>query len=152
MMIQPAVSADIRDLGHLAEAADLPPMSMSSEMTRPALAGGEDAWLVADGTDRAVGYAFALPEKMSGRVRNLRAARMHSDVRGQSLGRTVLKTVRTRLGQACMKNIETTRLPQLDAATALYAKVICRQATCIPGFYTDCEDKIIFRKHLGGAA
>ena len=150
--IRPATTEDQTALGTLAETAGLFPADLLPDMIAPALCGGPDLWLVADYDDRAAGLAFARPEEMTDRVWNLLALGVAPAVHGKGVGRALLNAVEDQLAKARMIVIETTQLPEQAGARALYETAGYTQEGRVRDFYADGEDKVIYRKRIGGCA
>ncbi len=147
MSIRPATAADTDTLGKIAETAGLFPAAYLPEMIDPALNGAPDTWLVAEEDGTPAGFAFARPEEMTDRVWNILALATAPKQRGKGHAKQLLDAIETRL-DARMIIIETTQLPDQEAARALYAKSGYEDEGRVRDFYSEGEDKVIFRKVL----
>ena len=146
MSIRPATAQDSDTLGQIAEAAGLFPAAYLPDMIAPALGGAPDTWLVAE-NDTPAGFAFARPEEMTDRVWNILALATAPEQRGKGHAKALLTAMETTL-DARMIIIETTQLPDQDAARALYATSGYEEEGRVRDFYSAGEDKVIFRKVL----
>lgn len=151
MTIRPAHAGDVPAMGGIAEACGLFPSDMLTEMIAPFLANAADQWLIF-AAEGPVAFAFARPEELTDRTWNLLAIGVHPAHQGRGIGRSLLKAAEAALPGARMILIETTQLPEQDAARALYIKAGYEEAGRVRDFFADGEDKVIFRKHLGGVA
>ena len=147
MTIREAVAEDTSALGQIAEAAGLFPAEYLPEMLAPALNGAADTWLVAEEGTTQAGFAFARPEELTDRVWNLLALAVAPAMQGKGHATALLDAIETLL-DARMMIIETTQLPDQAAARALYAKAGYEEEGRVRDFYSDGEDKVIFRKVL----
>jgi ribosomal protein S18 acetylase RimI-like enzyme len=143
-----ATSADIGAIGSIAEATGLFPAEYLPEMIAPALAGGEEVWLVAEDDGAAQGFAFARPEEMADRVWNVLALGVSPDAQRGGHASGLLHALEARL-EARMIIIETTQTPEQEAARAFYAKEGYEAVAQITDFYAEGEDKIVYRKVMG---
>ncbi|MDJ0631215.1 MAG: GNAT family N-acetyltransferase [Rhodobacter sp.] len=147
MSIRDARATDIEALGRIAETAGLFPAEYLADMIRPALEGAADIWLVAEIDGVPAGFAFARPEEMTDRVWNLLALGVAPATQGKGLAGRLVAAIEARL-DARMIIVETTQLPEQAAARALYAKAGYEEEGRVRDFYSEGEDKVIFRKVL----
>ncbi|MEM6660727.1 MAG: GNAT family N-acetyltransferase [Pseudomonadota bacterium] len=152
MTTRPARSDDIPRIGTIAGAAGLFPPEMVADMIAPGLAGEGDLWSVIEAQGTTAGFTFSRPEEITDRTWNILALGLDPAFQGQGLGTALLRGTEAALPDARMIIIETTQLPEQDAARALYAAAGYEQQAHIPDFYGDGEDKVVFVKRVGDAA
>ncbi|MEM7505831.1 MAG: GNAT family N-acetyltransferase [Pseudomonadota bacterium] len=152
MSVRPAIRDDVGALGLIAEASGLFPAHYLPEMIEPTLAGGSDIWRVFDDGTGPAGFSFATLEELTDRLWNILALAVHSGARRRGIGRELLSAAEAAMPDARMILIETTQLPDQAAARALYLQSGYEEEGRVRDFYGDGEDKVIFRKNLGGEA
>ena len=145
MMIRTATHDDIDAIGAIAETAGLFPAEYLPDMIAPGLGDGPDLWRVSEAGDGVNGFAFARPEEMANNVWNLLALAVDDASRGTGTAAALVSAIE-RAAQARMIVIETTQLPDQAAARAFYAKSGYTEEGRVRDFYSDGEDKVIFRK------
>ena len=152
MAVRTATETDQTALGAVAEAVGLFPAASIPDMIAPALAGGSDIWLVWDRDATIDSLAYARPEEMTDRVWNVLALGVAPQAHGKGVGRTLLGAVEARLPDAGLLIVETTHLPEQEAARAPHTAAGFREQGRVPEFYADGEDKIIYAKRIGARA
>lgn len=150
MTVRSATSEDIPRIGQIADAAGLFPGEMVPEMIAPGLAGEGEIWLVIDVDGEGAGFTFSRPEPITDRTWNILALGVHPNFHGKGLGKALLNATEKALPEARLIIIETTQLPDQDAARALYTQSGYVQQAHIPDFFGDGEDKIVFTKRVAG--
>ena len=145
MTIRLATHDDAPAIGRLAEEAGLFPADMIEEVMEPALSGAEDRWLVADTDGVLAGFAFARPEEMADRVWNVLAIGVAETARNMGHANRLLSAVEA-IVDARMMVIETTQLEAQSAARAFYEVSGYEQEGVVRDFYSEGEDKVVYRK------
>ena len=145
MTIRAATQNDINAIGRIAETAGLFPAEYLPEMIAPGLGDGPDLWHVSETDGMVNGFAFARPEEMADNVWNLLALAVEETARGGTTATQLVTAIET-AAQARMIVIETTQLPEQAAARAFYAKSGYTEEGRVRDFYSEGEDKVIYRK------
>lgn len=145
MSLRPATLADAGAIGRIAETAGLFAADLAPGLMAPALDGADDVWLIAETAGEPCGFAFARPEAMTDRVWNLLAIAVDEHARRGGRATAMLRAIEATL-DARMIVIETTQLPDQQAARALYARENYEQEGRVRDFYSTGQDKITFRK------
>ncbi|MBO3461932.1 GNAT family N-acetyltransferase [Aetokthonos hydrillicola Thurmond2011] len=114
---------------------------------------GERFWITdEDDKDGAVGVAYCEPERMTDQTWNLLFIAIHPNHQGQGRGgkllRYVEETLKMRGGRMLL--VETSGLPSFERTRAFYQKCGYEEEARIRDFYTEGDDKIVFRKVLDG--
>lgn len=144
---------DLSVLKTVIDAVGLFPPEMLDEMTTPFLTGGSggEFWLTFDdGGPQAILYCA--PERMTAGTWNLLLIAVHPERQGQGIGAALMAQVERQLAAdgARILLVETSGLPEFEATRAFYARIGYDREARIRDFYNDGEDKIVFRKALGG--
>lgn len=148
MQTRAPIPDDIDRLGQIAEQSGLFPADMMPDMIAPAFDGGADVWLVAADDTGPIGFGMARAEELADRVWNILAIAIDPVAHGGGHGKALLAAMEVALTDARLIVIETTQLPEQAAARAMYAGAGYAQATGVPDFYSDGEDKVIFHKRV----
>jgi len=145
MSVREATGDDVSRLGEIAEAAGLFPADYMPGMIAPFLAREGDMWRVALVDNRPVGFAFARLEEMADRTWNILAIAVEPSHQGQGHASRLLSAMETDLNARIIL-IETTQLEDQARARAFYVAKGYEQQGHIRDFYSEGEDKIVFRK------
>lgn len=147
------------------EAGDLPavrsaidstglfPAEMMDGMTAPFLAGDApgELWLILD-APQPVAIAYAIPEAMTSGTANLLLIAVHASRHGTGLGGALLAEVERLLtgrGNRILL-VETSALPEFERTRRFYLVRGYEEEARIRDFYEEGNDKVVFRKRLGG--
>lgn len=144
--MRPAAAADIPALGAIAESAELVPAEYLPDIIAPGLGDAPETWRVA--VDRApIGFAFARPEELTGRVWNILALGVLESARGGGHSTALLHEMEGAL-DARMILIETTQRPEQAAARAFYEKEGYTRVATLAGYFSEGPDKIVSAKRM----
>jgi GNAT superfamily N-acetyltransferase len=97
-----------------------------------------------------VGFAYYAPTVMTDRTWHLYWIFVGKAGQGGGLGSELLKFVENDivLSGGRLFLIETSSLPSYEPTRRFYLKHGYEQAATVRDFYSDCDDQVIFRKHL----
>ena len=155
-MIRPIVPNDIHALLALSEASGLfPPneLDVISGMLADHFGDSNESdhcWLTDDDEGALLGIAYYAPERMTEGTWNLYLIAVHPDRQGQGRGTALLHYVEQTLTArgARLLLVETSGLPSFERTRAFYRKCGYDEEARIRDFYTEGEDKIVYRKAL----
>lgn len=138
---------DLSSLELVLEKTGLFPPELLRPMAEPWLSGTADhRWLVAAHAERAVGFAYAEPERMTEGTFNLLAIAVDPEMQGRGFGKALVADLAERLrakgGRVLL--VETSSLPGYAATRAFYEGLGFTQEARIRDFYRAGEDKIVF--------
>ena len=154
--VRPVVPGDVPALKALIDATGLFPSVMLDDMLAPYFEQGQAGsqfWLTND-EDGPVAVAYYAPERMTEGTWNLYLIAVHPQHQGKDRGSALLRQVEAALagrGERVLL-VETSGLPQFSRTRAFYLGNGYEEEARIRDFYQAGEDKIIFRKVLGGPA
>jgi len=143
--------ADLPSLRGVLDNTDLFPADLLEPMAEPfLLAQAPHHWLVAAAGDRAIGFAYAEPERMAEGTFNLLAIAVDPARQATGIGKALVAGLEDvlRRGGGRLLIVETSSLDDYAGTRAFYAVQAFTQEARIRDFYADGEDKIIFWKRL----
>lgn len=112
----------------------------------------EALWLTAEDGE-PVGFAYCVPEPVTSGTWNLLMLWVREDHRSQGLGRLLMAEVEQRLREIPVRLliVETSGLPEFEAAQAFYKRCGFTHEATIKNFFAADDDKLILTKslHLG---
>ena len=149
--VRPMERGDLPGVGAVLDATDLFPSAMLADMAAPFLDGtAPHLWLVAEESDRIVGFAYCEPERLTEGTHNLLAIAVAPDRQGRGIGRAIVRAVESRLSGigARILLVETSSHDEYAPTRAFYAGQGYGEEGRIRDFYSDGDDKVIFRKPL----
>lgn len=117
--------------------------------------GDDHDWVVVEDASEGIGgAAYYAPEMMAEAVWNLYFIGVQPDRQGRGLGATLLRHVEDDLAArgARLLLVETSGLDSFELTRRFYRKNGYDEEARIRDFYRQGEDKVIFRKALGGSA
>jgi len=112
--------------------------------------GPDHRWRVAEDSGALTGAAYLAPETMADRVWNLLFIAVATKRQARGTGTALLDAteaiVRQNTGRLLL--VETSALPKFEQARRFYAKNGFAEEARIRDYYTDGEDKVVFRKAM----
>jgi ribosomal protein S18 acetylase RimI-like enzyme len=155
-MIRATEASDIPDILSLAVSSGLFPPEGTDELARivsDSLSGelGPDhLWFMDFAKDEAVGVAYCAPERLTEGTWNLYMLAIHPDVQRQGRGTALVRQVERELASrgARILLIETSGLGTYDRTRAFYRALGYDEEARIRDFYSQGDDKVVFRKGL----
>lgn len=143
--------ADLPSVAAVLDGTGLFPSSMLEPMAEPYLSGhAPHHWLVACEAERALGFAYAEPERMTDGTFNLLAIAVAPDAQRRGVGGALVAALVERLkassGRVLL--VETSSLDEYAGTRRFYAGLGFDQEARIRDFYTEGEDKVVFRKRV----
>lgn len=155
-MIRATDESEIPAILTLAVASGLFPPDGADELARIVAdslrgeLGPDHLWFLDITEDRAVGVAYCAPERLTDGTWNLYMLAIHPDVqrrgRGTALVRHVERVLASRGGRILL--IETSGLGTYDRTRAFYRALGYDEEARIRDFYSQGDDKVVFRKGL----
>ncbi|MEO1065771.1 MAG: GNAT family N-acetyltransferase [Pseudomonadota bacterium] len=128
------------------------PSTMLDDMTRSFLEdeGAEDLWLTCDVDGQAVALAYAIPEPMTVGTWNLLALAVLPERQGDGVGTALVTHLEVLLieGGHRILLVETSGVPTFERTRDFYRRRGFVETACIPDFYAQNDDKIVFWKAL----
>lgn len=130
---------------------DLFPSEMLPDMVMPALQNEAEAlWLTCHLAGEAIGLSYSVPEEMTDRTWNMLALAIRPDKQGQGLGAALVEETESQLreqGQRLLI-VDTSGTDEFTDTRRFYARSGDEEAARIGDFWTDGDDKVVFRKKL----
>jgi ribosomal protein S18 acetylase RimI-like enzyme len=153
MNIRPSTSSDVPSLANVADASQLFPGEMLPEMIGGFLSGGEihDVWLTYELEGEAVGFCYAVPEKLTDGTWNMLAIAVHPANQGKGVGSAVVRRLEATLlsrGQRILI-ADTSGTPEFEQTREFYRKNGYLEEARILDFWGAGNDKVVFWKRLG---
>ena len=151
MSIRPITRSDMPGLKTIIGATGLFPPDLLDGMTAPHLDGDApaDIWLTTE-ADGLVALAYCAPERMTDNTWNLLLIATAPGRQRSGFGRAMVHHVEqlliSRGGRLLL--VESSALPEFDGTRAFYRGLGYSQEACIRDFYSEGEDKIVFRRVL----
>jgi len=150
-LVRQAEPFDLPALKAMIDGADLFPSEMLDDMIAGFFAGtaSNEYWLtIDDGELKALAYYAA--ERMTEGTWNLLLITVHPDHQRQGYGTAMMCAVEHELSKRGERLllIETSSLPAFERARIFYEKLGYDREAKIRDFYSDGDDKIVFRKAL----
>ena len=142
---------DLNRVGHLVETNDMFPADMLDEMTLPYFSGetGGHRWIVFD--DGTVnGVAYYVPEQLTEGTWNLLLIAVDRTVHGKGIGSALMRFVENDLANEEVRVllVETSGIPEFKRTRGFYDMLDYQREARIRDYYSDGDDKVIFRKRL----
>lgn len=146
-----ATRADLSSIAAVLDEIDLFPSDLLPDMIEPFLAGGNDGqrWFVCeDAASAIIGFAFCRAEELTDGTWNLLAIGLLPARQGQGAGQALLRHVEQALDTARLLIVETSSLDEFAATRRFYDKSGYTNVACIPAYWANGDDKVIFSKRL----
>lgn len=142
---------DLEGLGKVLESIDLFPSNMLPELISPFLGGDStELWLtcLVDGNPSALCYARA--ERLTQGTWNMLALGVDAGIQGRGIGTALIAELEKQLRakDARLVIVETSSTQPFDKTRAFYGRNGYREEATIRDFWSEKDDKIIFRKKL----
>lgn len=155
--IRPATRDDLPGLRRVIDGVALFPSNMLDGMIAANLdgsAGTGEFWLTADGDAGPVAIGYCAPERMTEGTWNMLLIAVDPARQGEGIGAAIMGETERRLTKAGHRIllVETSGLPEFEATRAFYRGLGYYEEARIRDFYQAGEDKVVFRKALGGGA
>lgn len=150
--IRPLVRGDLPRVAYLVDANSMFPSAMLAGMTEPYF--GEDSgtqrWVVAEGNGQVEGVAYTIPEPLTEGTWNTLLICVDPEAHGQGIGTALMRHIEGELsGQgARVLLVETSGTPAFERTRGFYDMLGYSREARIRDYYTEGDDKIIFRKAL----
>jgi GNAT superfamily N-acetyltransferase len=152
-MIRPTTPEDTNAIIAVAETIGFQPQEL--DYLRKMLAdyfqdGETESFWITYEENEPIGVAYCEPERMTNQTWNLLLIAIREDLQGQGRGGKLLDYVEQTLIErgGRMLLVETSGLPDFERTRAFYGKCGYEQEARIRDFYTEGDDKIVFRKVL----
>lgn len=142
---------DLSRVGHLVEVNGMFPADMLDTMTAPYF-DGETAthrWLVYAGA-KVTGVAYFVPEQLTEGTWNLLLIAIDPACHGQGQGTAIMRHVEEELTRESQRIllVETSGTDTFERTRRFYDMLGYEREARIRDYYTDGDDKVIFRKAL----
>jgi ribosomal protein S18 acetylase RimI-like enzyme len=152
MNIRRTKTGDIASLMHVLNQTGLFPSEMLPDMIGSSLDSQSDAgiWLTCEQNETAVGFCYAVPEKLTEGTWNMLALAVLPSLQGQGIGRAIvleLEAVLRKAGHRLLI-VDTSSDSQFDGTRSFYHKLDYAEEARIREFWAAGNDKIVFRKPL----
>lgn len=147
----PTREEDIPALLAVLDQTGLFPGDMLADMIGPALSGeAPDIWLSGRIDGEVVGFAYTAPEAFAENVWNMYALAVRPDHQGGGLGAALVAATEERLRRAGQRLllVETSGADAFERTRSFYARIGFAQEARIRDYWSEGDDKVIFRKAL----
>ena len=153
MNIIPTKPEDIPALKDVVDATGLFPSEMLPEMMSDFLddPASVDLWLTCESDGKAVGFCYAVPEKLTEGTWNMLAIAVHTSKHGNGYGSAIVKSLEAELrARGCRVLIAATSGKDEFAQTReFYRKNGYAEEARIRDFWAAGDDKVVFWKRVG---
>ncbi|MGW8188955.1 MULTISPECIES: GNAT family N-acetyltransferase [Sphingomonas] len=155
--IRPAVRDDLPGLRRVIDGVGLFPSDMLDGMVAPFLdgrAGTGEFWLTVDGDAGPISVGYCAPERMTEGTWNMLLIAVDPVRQGAGVGAAMMAETERLLAESGQRIllVETSGLPEFERTRAFYRGLGYDEEARIRDFYQAGEDKVVFRKALGGGA
>jgi N-acetylglutamate synthase-like GNAT family acetyltransferase len=154
--IRPTRSEDVPALQRIAGETELFPPEMLPEIIEPYISGSgdRDIWLTAERDGEAIGFCYAVPEKLADGVWNMLALAVIPSRQGSSVGHAIVSQLEAVLKQRDQRILiaETSSADTFARTREFYSKNNYTQEARIRDFWAAGDDKVIFWKALEGTS
>jgi ribosomal protein S18 acetylase RimI-like enzyme len=151
--IRRVAADDLAALARVIDGTGLFPSALLDGMLSGYLTGAapEDRWWTVD-DGGPVAVAYAAPERFTDRTWNLLLLAVHPEHQGRGVGAALVRHVEQAVAahDGRLLLIETSGLPAFARTRAFYRANGYDEGARIRDFYSDGEDKVVFRKALAG--
>jgi ribosomal protein S18 acetylase RimI-like enzyme len=152
MNIRRTKSNDIASLMLVLDQTELFPSEMLPDMIGSSLDSQSDTdiWLTCDENGTAVGFCYAIPEKLTEGTWNVLALAVLPSLQGQGIGRAIVQELEAILQKAGHRVLiaDTSSDSAFDGTRAFYRKIGYTEEARIRDFWASGNDKIVFWKAL----
>lgn len=152
MNVRPTKAADIPLLAKVVDATELFPSEKLSSMASRFLSDAEsnDIWLTCEMNGEAVGFCYAVPEKLTEGTWNMLAIAIDPSSQGKGAGAAIVKQLEKTLRERGNRIIivDTAGTPEFAQTREFYKKNGYLEEARIRDFWSIGNDKIIFWKRL----
>lgn len=150
--IRPSTFSDIPSLAKVADATQLFPGEMLSEMISAYLSSDEcqELWLTFEAAGRIAGFCYAIPEKLTDGTWNMLAIAVHPSSQGKGAGSAIVRHLERELlarGQRVLI-ADTSGTPEFGQTREFYRKNGYSEEARIRDFWASGNDKVVFWKRL----
>jgi ribosomal protein S18 acetylase RimI-like enzyme len=151
-MIRPAAADDVPALKRVADGTGLFPGELLPDMISGFLAdpSGQDIWLTCEHNGTAIGFCYAVPEKLADGTWNMLALAVLPSSQRQGAGRAIVGQLEKRLRDAGYRLLiaETSGTAEFETARAFYRRCGYAEEARIRDFWAAGNDKIVYSKAL----
>jgi ribosomal protein S18 acetylase RimI-like enzyme len=152
MNIRPTQSADLPALKVVLDETGLFPSDMLSDMIGGFLSKeeSEDLWLTVEVGQKAVGFCYAVPEKLTDGTWNMLAIAVLPSQQGSGLGGAITQKLEDMLRERGSRILiaDTSGTEQFARTRKFYTKFGYSEEARIRDFWATGDDKVTFRKAL----
>lgn len=152
MKIRTTVLNDLSALQHVLDATNLFPSEMLPEMTTGFLSqeSNEEIWLTCEQGTSAIGFCFAVPEKLTEGTWNMLAVAVLPSYQGKGAGRAILTALEERLRKEGNRVLiaDTSGTSEFQLTRQFYLKNGYTEEARIRDFWAAGNDKVVYWKAL----
>ena len=152
MIIRSVIEKDVQGLKAVLDTLELFPSEMLEDMISDYFTNqdSEDIWFTACQDDLPVAIAYCVPEKLTEGTFNLLALGVKPEFAGKGLGKKMMEHIEDKLRslEHRMLIIETSSLAEFEDAQKFYQNLNFEKEAVIRDFWSEGDDKIVFRKKL----
>jgi ribosomal protein S18 acetylase RimI-like enzyme len=152
MNIRPTKHGDLADLQQVLDSTELFPSEMLPQMVGNFLSGddGSNLWLTCEIDGKAVGFCYAVPEKLTDRAWNMLALAVLPLLQGKGHGGALVAQLETTLRGRGQRIViaDTSGVDAFAQTREFYRKNGYAEEARIRDFWAEGDDKIVFWKSL----
>ncbi|MCO4797698.1 MAG: GNAT family N-acetyltransferase [Colwelliaceae bacterium] len=143
--------ADLASAKIIIDETEMFPSELLDDMVTPFFSedDSQEIWFVAH-TDKPIGIAYCMPEKMTDGTWNLLLIAVHPNFQGKGVGKQFIAFIEQQIknikGRILL--VETSSLPEYELTRKFYPQCNYTQVACIPDYYEKGDDKITFWKQI----
>lgn len=151
LSFRPLHKVDLTSAKEIIDETEMFPSELLDDMVIPFFSeeDSQEMWFVAH-TDRPIGVAYCIPEKMTDGTWNLLLIAIHPELQGKGVGKQFMgyieQQIRDIKGRILL--VETSGLPEYSLTRKFYPLCNYTKVACIPDYYEKGDDKITFWKQL----
>lgn len=150
--IRMIAESDISDLRQVLDSIELFSSEMLEEMISDYIHNKEteDIWFTEVQNDKAIAIGYCAPEKLTEGTYNLYALGVRNDIQSKGTGSRMMSFIENHLKQIGKRIliVDTSSTEDFKLTREFYEKLGYNKEAVIRGFWSEGDDKVIYRKRL----